>query len=116
MLNNFTIDTGAPRSVTGHFISGAIASSIVSSALNYQKYQKSEISKNQMIQDTLKMTVQGGIVTASAIATTNYIGEGKIMQAMTAMSIGAMGVYGTQKVYDKLELQVNKKRELENAK
>jgi len=116
MMNNFTVNTGAPRSVTGHFLSGAIASSIVTGALNYQKYQKSEITKNQMIVDTLKMTVQGGVVTASAVATTNYIGEGKIMQAMTAMSIGAMGVYGTQKVYDKLELQVNKKRELENAK
>ena len=115
MLNKLAIDTGAPRSVTGHFLSGAIASTIVSGALNYQKYQNSEISKDKMIKDTLKMTVQGGIVTASAVATTNYLGEGKIMHAMTAMSVGAMGVYGTQKVYDKLEIQVNKNKELENA-
>jgi len=116
MLSNFTIDTGAPRSVTGHFISGAIASSIVSGALNYQRYQKAQISKNEMLSDTLKMTVQGGIVAASAIATTNYIGEGKVLQAMTAMSVGAMGVYGTQKVYDRLEIQVNKNKEIEDAK
>ena len=41
MLNKLAINTGAPRNVAGHFISGAIASSIVSGALNYRKYQKS---------------------------------------------------------------------------
>ena len=46
----------------------------------------------------------------------NYIGQGKIMHAMTAMSVGAIGVYGTQKVYEKLELQVNKNKEIEDAK
>lgn len=116
MLNKLALNTGAPRNVAGHFISGAIASSIVSGALNYQKYQKSEITQSEMINDTLKTTLQGAIATASAVATTNYIGEGKIMHAITAMSVGAMGVYGTQKVYDKLEVQVNKKRELEDAK
>lgn len=116
MLSNFTIDTGTPRSVTGHFISGAIASSIVASAINYKKYQNNEISQSELVNDTLKTTLQGAIATASAVATTNYIGEGKIMQAMTAMSIGAMGVYGTHKVYEKLELQVNKNKEIEHAK
>ena len=69
-----------------------------------------------MINDTLKTSLQGAIATASAVATTNYIGEGKIMHAMTAMSVGAMGVYGTQKVYDKLELQVNKNKRVRRCK
>ena len=116
MLNKLAINTGAPRNITGHFISGAIASTIVSGAINYRKYQNQEISKAELINDTLKTSLQGAIATASAVATTNYVGEGKIMHAMTAMSIGTMGVYGTQKIYDKLELQVNKNKELESAK
>lgn len=115
MISNLTIDTGAPRNVTGHFISGAIASSIISGGLNYLKYQKNELTQKEMINETLKTSLLGGIATASAIATTNYIGEGKIVQAMTAASIGVMGVYGTQKVYDRLELQVQKNEEIENA-
>lgn len=116
MLSNLTIDTGAPRNVTGHFISGAIATSIISGSLNYVKYQKNEMTQSEMINETLKTTLQGAVATASAVATANYIGEGKILQAMTAMSVGAMGVYGTQKVYDRLEIQVNKNKEIENAK
>ncbi|PIF04567.1 MAG: hypothetical protein CSA86_01400 [Arcobacter sp.] len=116
MLSNFTIDTGTPRSITGHFISGVIATSIISGAINYKKYKNGEISKSESINDTIKTSLQGGIATAGAIATTNYIGEGRIIQAMASMSIAATGVYGTEKIYDKLELEVNKKKELENAK
>ena len=115
MLNKLALNTGAPRNITGHFISGAIASTIVSGAINYRKYQNQEISRSELVNDTLKTSLQGAIATASAVATTNYVGEGKIMHAMTAMSIGAMGVYGTQKVYEKLELQVKKNKELESA-
>jgi hypothetical protein len=115
MLNKLAINTGAPRNVAGHFISAAIATSIVSGALNYRRYENAEITKSEFIKDTLKKSLQGAIATSSAIATSNYIGEGKLMQAMTVMSIGAMGVYGTQKVYEKLELQVLNNTELENA-
>jgi len=116
MLSNLTIDTGAPRSVTGHFISGALATSIISGSLNYLRYQKNELTQKEMLNETMKTTLQGAIASASAVATTNYIGEGKMIHAMTAMSIGAIGVYGTQKVYDRLEVQVNKNKEIEDAK
>lgn len=116
MISSFAIDTGAPRSVPGHFISGAIATSIISGSLNYLRYQKNELTEKEMLNETVKTTLQGAIASASAVATTNYIGEGKMLQAMTAMSVGAIGVYGTQKVYDRLEVQVNKNKELEDAK
>jgi len=116
MLTNLSLDLGTPRSVAGHFVSGGIAASIISGALNYQKYKKEEITQSEMMRDTLKISLQGAIASASAVATTNYIGESKIVEAMTALSIGAIGVYGTQKVYDRLEVQVNKNKELENAK
>ena len=35
-----TINTGTPRNVLGHVISGAIASAVISGAINYKKYQK----------------------------------------------------------------------------
>ena len=116
MLNKLAINTGAPRNVAGHFVSAAIATSIVAGALNYRRYENAEISKSELVNDTLKKSLQGAIATSSAIATSNYIGQGKIMHAMTAMSVGAMGVYGTQKVYEKLEVQVNKNKEIEDAK
>jgi len=115
MLNKLAINTGAPRNVAAHFISGAIATSIVSGAVNYRRYQNEEISRSEFINDTLKTSLQGAIATAGAIATTNYLGEGKVMHAMTAMSVAASGVYGTQKVYEKLEIQAKKNKELNNA-
>ena len=43
-MKEITIDTGAPRNVLGHVISGAIASAVVSGAINYKKVQSREIS------------------------------------------------------------------------
>ena len=37
MIKDLTINTGTPRNVLGHVISGAIASAVVSGALNYKK-------------------------------------------------------------------------------
>ena len=38
-MKDLTINTGTPRNVLGHVISGAIASAVVSSAINYKKVQ-----------------------------------------------------------------------------
>jgi uncharacterized membrane protein len=92
MISNITIDTGDQRSVTGHLISGTVFSAVFAGS------------------------IKGGIATASAIATANYIGTGDILKALTAMSLGAIGVYTTQKVYDKLEIESEKKQEIEDAK
>ncbi|MEA2099257.1 MAG: hypothetical protein U9P72_03920 [Campylobacterota bacterium] len=108
MLNNSTnniplIDTGAERSVTGHFISGTVFSAIFAGSMNYSKYQKNEITKKEMIGDTYKMAIQGGVGTASAIATANYIGRGNYLGALSAISIGALGINGAQKLYEKID-------------
>lgn len=109
MINNLVIDTGAERSVTGHLISGTVFSAIFAGSINYNKYQKDEISKNDFVNDTARMAIQGGIGTASAVATANYIGRGDWMSAMTAVTLGAAGIYGTQKIYEKIENQTNNK-------
>jgi hypothetical protein len=103
MTNNLVIDTGAERSVTGHLVSGTVFSAIFAGSINYNKYQKDEISKNELVNDTTRMAIQGGIGTASAVATANYIGRGDWISAMTAVTLGAAGIYGTQKIYEKIQ-------------
>ena len=93
------INTGTPRNVLGHVISGAIASAVISGALN----------------DTTKKATQGAIVTGSAIATTNYIGEGNYLRALTSASIGMAGIYALEIIEEKLEQKylINQNLELE---
>ncbi len=98
-----TINTGTPRNVLGHVISGAIASMVVSGAINYKKYQNGELKKCDAIKDTTKRASQGAIATGSAIATTNYIGEGNYLRAFTAASIGLAGIYALEIIEEKLE-------------
>ncbi len=114
MLNNIQINTGATRSVPGHLISGTLASSVIAGAMNYNKYKKSEITKKEFINNTIKTSLQGGIATASAVAASNYIGEKNLLGALGAISAGVVAVYGTEKVYDRLEIEVCKNKEITN--
>lgn len=98
-----TINTGTPRNVLGHVISGAIASMVISGAINYKKYQNGELKKCNAIKDTTKRASQGAIATGSAIATANYIGEGNYLRAFTALSIGAASIYALEVIEEKLE-------------
>ena len=102
MANNLSINTGAPRSVTGHAISGALAAGALASAVNYNKYKNKEVNRSEAINNSLKLSAQGGIATGSAIAAANYLGNGSIVKMLTAISIGAMGVYAVEKISDKL--------------
>lgn len=103
MATNMTIDTGEPRNVTGHIISGAIASGAIAGALNYNRYKKGEVSQKEAVNNSVKLTAQGGIATGSAIAAANYLGQNNFMGMLTAVSIGAMGIYAVEKVSEKLE-------------
>ncbi len=97
------IDTGDERSVAGHLISGTVFSGIFAGAINYNRYEKKEISKEEFIHDTGRLAVQGGIGTASAIATANYIGRGNYIGAFAAVGLGALGIYGAQKISERIE-------------
>jgi hypothetical protein len=99
-MKEIVIDTGAPRNVLGHVISGAIASAVISGAINYKKAQSRQITKNEAIKDTIKRTSQGAI----AIATANYLGQkGGLFKALTAVSIGMMGIYALEVIEEKLD-------------
>ena len=101
-MNRLAIDTGTPRSVQGHVVSGAFASGAIAAALNYNRYKKEQISKNEAIQDTLKLTIQGGIATSSAIAAANYLGEGSLIKMVNAVSLGIFGIYALEKIDEKI--------------
>lgn len=103
MTNDFAIDMGAPRSVAGHVVSGALAGAMVAGALNYNRYLKGEISQKEALSSSLKLTAQGGIATGSAIAAANHLGSGNILGMLTAVSIGAMSVYAVEKISDNVE-------------
>lgn len=102
MANKFIIDTGDERHIVGHFVSGAVAGAIAGGTLNYNKYKSEDITKAQFLNTTAKTTVQAGIGTAAAISTANNMGKGNWLGVFASIGIGAIGVYGTEKFYDKL--------------
>ena len=103
-MKEIVIDTGTPRNVLGHVISGAVASAVVSGAINYKKAQNKQITKSDAIKDTIKRTSQGAIATGTAIATANYIGQkGGLFKAFTALSVGMMGIYALEIIEEKLD-------------
>lgn len=103
MTDKLSINTGTPRNVNGHIISGALASGAIASAINYNAYSKAEISKQHAIQNSIKLALQGGIATGSAIAATNYLGKNNFLGMLSAISLGAIGVYAIEKLNEKLE-------------
>ncbi|MDR1007043.1 MAG: hypothetical protein LBL65_00565 [Campylobacteraceae bacterium] len=84
------LDTGAPRSVMGHFISALAASGAMSA--NVHKKRK-----------VFKKIFQAAIAAASAIATANNIGEGKYTNAAGSLCVGAGGVYILEKFFKKVK-------------
>lgn len=103
-MKQLTINTGEPRNVLGNVVSGAVASAIISGAINYKKVKNKQITTNEGIKDTVKRTSQGAIATGAAIATANYLGQqGGLFKAFTAASIGIMGVYALEVIEEKLD-------------
>lgn len=104
------IDTGEPRNVLGHIVSGAVASAIISGSINYKKVKEKKITSKEAARDTVKIASQGAIATGAAVATANYVGQQNgLLKAMTALSVGMAGIYAIEVINDKLE---NKEQEL----
>jgi len=105
-MNKVVINTGQPRNVLGHIISGAVASAIVSGTINYKKVKEQKIDSKKAIADTVKISSQGAIATGTAVATANYIGQkGGLLKALTAVSIGMAGIYAIEFIDEKLKNQ-----------
>ncbi len=100
-MAKFSINTGEPRHVFGHFVSGAVACGIASATLNYKDYKNKELSTKQILVSTLKTSVEGGAVTASAIAAANYLGKGNILGLLGSVSLGLASVYAIEQISQK---------------
>ena len=99
-LSNFTIDTGEPRHIYGHAVSGAVAVGVLSGISNARKVKEENLSKQEAIRDTLKDSMVGGIATATAISVANNLGDPQksIFQTLGSLVIGAGAVYAIEKV------------------
>ena len=95
-------NTGTPRSVTGHAISGGLIALRLSGAYAYRKYKDNTITKQEAIAETLKTTLEGGIITACGVAAANALGNNTktstqgLVEAVAFVAVGAASVYGIQ--------------------
>lgn len=105
MTPKMTINTGTPRSVTGNLVSGALAAGMVATAISYTKYKQGELGKEEAIKQSLKLTVQGGIATGSAIAAANALGRNSWIGVLGSLTVGVAGIYGVEKLYSKTYAQ-----------
>ena len=97
--DNFTIDTGTPRHVYGHAVSGAVAVGIVSCISNAKKVKEEEMTRSEAMRDTLKDSLVGGIATASAISVANNLGDPRksIFQTLGSLVLGGAAIYTIEK-------------------
>jgi len=93
------INTGDERNITGHFISGAIGSALLSAGMNYHLNKDKEIDKCALTRESSKAFLQGGAATASAIAVANQVGKNDYLGALLSIGIGASVVYVVEKAY-----------------
>ncbi len=102
------MNTGEVQYVKSHTVIGAITSGVVAGAINYGLVKKDKMDKDEAIKSTAKIALQGGIAAGGLIAAANYLARGNIFGMLTAASIGAVGVYGIEKICEK----TNKKEEI----
>ncbi|ARQ99919.1 MULTISPECIES: hypothetical protein [Campylobacter] len=118
------INTGTPRSISGHAVSGGIVAFMVSGAYQYAKFKDGKTTKNQAIQTTLKSTLEGAIIGACAIAAANTIGDpnkstiNKIAQAGAYIAIGGAFAYAAQNLLKPKECKTlqNQQKRINNDK
>jgi len=82
---------------------GAISSAAVAGIINYNKLKKNEVTKEEAVKNSLKIGIQGGIATGAAISATNSYAANNLFGMLTALSIGAAGIYAVEKINDTLE-------------
>ncbi|XPV69527.1 MAG: hypothetical protein ACNI25_02910 [Halarcobacter sp.] len=103
MINTIST-TNNDNPVLRSIITGAVASAIASSTVNYRKVKNKEISTTLAIKETVKRSSQGAIATGAAVQTANYLTQkGGFLKAMTTISIGMAGIYAIEILDDKLD-------------
>jgi len=102
-LNSQEIELSNQRDVASFIISGTIFSATFAGSMNFKKYRKKEITRTEAIQDTVKLASQGGMGTGCAVAAANAFGKGDYVNGLLAIGMGAVGVYGIEKISESVE-------------
>lgn len=84
-----------------YLISGTITSGVIAGGLNYTKVKKDEITKDEAIKETLKISSQAGIAAGSTIAAVQYMTNKNYLSAFLSVTVGVGGVMAIEKVCDK---------------
>lgn len=104
------VNTGTPRSVSAHLLSGALMGLMVGGVYEYGKLKNApkihkKQAQNTAIKNTIKMSLEGGVVSACAIGAVNAIGDRNktpmqnILEASAFLGIGVLGVYAISKTF-----------------
>lgn len=91
-----------------YLVSSTITSGVISGGLNYNKVSKGEMSKDEAIKRTIKVSSQAGVATGSTIAAIQYATNKNYLGALLSVAVGVGGVMAIEKVCDK---QISKKEE-----
>ena len=97
--NNYTVDTGTPRHVFGHAVSGAVSVGVVSGIANRARCKKEEINRQEALRSTLKDALIGGVATATAVSVANNLGspQKSLFQTLGSLVLGAGAIYTIEK-------------------
>lgn len=120
------LDTGTQRSVMGHALSGAIAGFLTAGFVEDVMLEEEKKTKRITRSDLFFNAVKTGILTASAVAATNALGDSSksmsasLLSASSSIALGALCIYGANIIQRKVR-QYNKDKstellELKNSK
>lgn len=113
------INTGTPRSVKGHAVSGAIFAFMLSSSLNYKQGRK---DKKSATKDILRASIEGGIIAASGIGASNALGDRtksplrNTLEALAYVSVGFASLYALNKIMQNEPKLIKKRKNNETQK
>ena len=107
-MTNSLVKVGVTKQ---RLLGGAAASLLASTTFNVMSLGKNRTTKQQALKDITKRTTQGTIATASVVAATNLKNERNgTLKALTALGVGALGVYTVEKLDEKINSEDNLKQ------
>lgn len=98
MINNSSVDGGlitqqrplfsTARLPLDNFLSGGLIGAMGGFAFNYKEYEEKKIDAKELSKRTLKVTLDGAIVTGFGIYVSNMLVEGKFLNATLGAASG----------------------------
>lgn len=116
------INTGTPRSIKGHAVSGAIFAFMLSSSYEYFNYKQGRKDKKSATKDILRASIEGGIIAASGIGASNALGDRtksplrNTLEALAYVGVGFASLYALDKIMQNEPKLIKKRKNNEKQK